>query len=132
MPRGRDPELVSQYACRFCGEQIKWGVLLRILRTDQGQPEWMGSESYAHSECLRQVLRAEVPLTLHRHWNGKHPMPDDSADTAGQPCAICGAAFSGDATHLRVQHGKGPVRAPEFDEQSILVHPACLGDIRTP
>jgi len=36
------------------------------------------------------LLRPSVPLTFHRHWNGKAPLLDDSSDIDGQPCAMCG------------------------------------------
>jgi hypothetical protein len=37
VPR-RDPDLLSQYLCRFCGERIAWGVILRVLRVDPDTP----------------------------------------------------------------------------------------------
>src|SRR5687768_92412 len=59
----RDPELLSQYLCRFCGERIKWGAILRLIRVDPDTPPYQLSESACHTECLRQVLRPEVALT---------------------------------------------------------------------
>jgi len=130
MPRRRDPALLSQYTCRFCREQIVWGELLRLLRTDPGQAAWMQKESYAHHACLRAALRPHVPLAFVRHWNGKHPIPDDRADMAGQPCGLCGGAVAEpERTVLRVQRLNGPVKAPEFDEESVALHGTCLGGI---
>ena len=37
----RDPNLVSQYLCRFCGERIRWGVIVRVLRVDPDTPGFM-------------------------------------------------------------------------------------------
>jgi hypothetical protein len=34
----RDPDLLSQYLCRFCGARIAWGVILRVLRVDPDTP----------------------------------------------------------------------------------------------
>src|SRR5215211_6983730 len=102
MPRRRDPNFTTGHLCRFCGELVPWGTILRLIRVDpephaqdcRGQSEhvaqgFMLNESACHTECLRRHLRAEVPLTFHRHWNGRAPMPDDSADVDGRPCAMC-------------------------------------------
>jgi len=37
----RDPNLLSQYLCRFCGERIRWGVIVRVLRVDPDTPGFM-------------------------------------------------------------------------------------------
>jgi hypothetical protein len=127
MGRRRDPKLLSQYLCAFCGQQVVWGELLRILRTDPGQPAYQGWEFYAHKSCARAAMRKEVPLALARHWDGKPPLPDDSHQIDGQPCGICaGAIAPPDLTRLRIQHLAGPVKRPEFDEESVPVHTACL------
>ena len=127
MGRRRDPNLLTGYLCRFCGERIRWGVILRLLRTDPEQPPFIENENYSHHDCLRAVLRPEVPLTFHRHWHGRAPLPDDSADIDGQPCGICGQAVARqDLVRLRIQRPAGTVKAPEFDEQSVPLHVACL------
>jgi len=107
-------------------------VILRVLRVDPDTPGFMLNESYCHTECLRGVVRAEVALTFHRHWAGRVPMPDDSADIDGQPCAICaGAIAAPDLVRLRLQRPAGTVRKPEFDEQSLPFHFECLAAVST-
>jgi hypothetical protein len=106
----RDPELLSQYLCRFCGERIKWGAILRLIRVDPDTPAFMLSESACHTECLRQVLRPEVELTFQRHWPGRGPLPDDSAQIDGQPCARCGEAIA--PRPARPPARPAPQRAP--------------------
>jgi hypothetical protein len=38
MFRRRDPDRLSQHLCRFCGERIAWGVIVRVLRVDPDTP----------------------------------------------------------------------------------------------
>lgn len=132
MVRRRDPDLLTGHVCRFCGEQVRWGEILRLLRVDPDQPPYMENESACHVACLRGVLRPEVALTFHRHWNGKRPHLDDSTDIDGQPCGICGGAIApADLVRLRVQRPAGTVKAPEFDEQSTPLHFECLANVST-
>jgi hypothetical protein len=78
------------------------------------------------------VLRPEVELTFPRHWPGKSPLLDDSADIDGQPCAICAQAIApAQLVRLRIQRPTGPVKAPEFDEQSVPLHFECLAGVST-
>jgi hypothetical protein len=42
----RDPNLLSQYLCRFCGEQVPWGVILRVLRVDPDTPDYRLSPAH--------------------------------------------------------------------------------------
>jgi hypothetical protein len=129
VPR-RDPNLLSQYLCRFCGERVAWGGILRVLRVDPDTPGFMLNESYCHTDCLRAVVRPGVELTFHRHWAGRAPMPDDSADIDGQPCAICaGTIAPPDLVRLRLQRPAGTVKRPEFDEQSLPFHFECLAQV---
>jgi hypothetical protein len=128
----RDPDLLSQYLCRFCGERIVWGAVVRVLRVDPDTPGFMLNESYCHVACLRRVVRPAVALTFHRHWAGKAPLPDDGADIDGQPCAICAQGIApAQLVRLRCQRPAGPVRAPEFDEQSLPFHFECLAGVST-
>ena len=107
-------------------------MILRLLRVDLDQPPFMQKESACHTECLRRVLRPDVPLGFHRHWNGKAPLLDDSADIDGRPCAMCGHAIaSDDLVRLRVQRPAGTVKAPEFDEQTLPLHADCLAAATT-
>ena len=132
MPRKRDPNFLTGHLCRFCGEPVPWGTILRLLRVDPDTPPYVRQESACHTECLRGHLRPDVPLTFHRHWNGKAPMLDDSADVDGQPCAMCGRDIApAELTRLRVQKPAGPVKAPEFDEQSLPLHFDCLAAVST-
>jgi hypothetical protein len=76
------------------------------------------------------VLREDVPLTFHRHWNGRAPMLDDDSDVDGKPCAMCGKAIApATLVRLRVQKPAGPVKAPEFDEQTLPLHADCLAAV---
>jgi hypothetical protein len=130
MGRRRDPEMLTGHVCRFCGEGIAWGAILRVLRTDPGQPGYLQKESACHAECLARVLRPEVPLAFARHWNGKAPLPDDAADIAGAPCAICAEPIApARVVRLRIQRPTGTVKAPEFDEQSLALHADCLAAV---
>jgi hypothetical protein len=130
MPRRRDPNFKTGHLCRFCGELVPWGAILRLIRVDPDTPGFMLSESACHTACLQGLLGADVPLTFHRRWNGRAPLLDDDADIAGQPCAMCGQAIAPAAlVRLRVQKPAGPVKAPEFDEQTLPLHFDCLAAV---
>ncbi|HEY4071267.1 MAG TPA: hypothetical protein VGM04_06905 [Sphingomicrobium sp.] len=130
MPRRRDPSFTTGHLCRFCGELVPWGTILRLIRVDPDTPGFMLSESACHTQCLRGLLRPEVPLTFHRHWNGKAPLLDDNRDIDGRPCSMCGHAIAPAAlVRLRVQRPAGTVKAPEFDEQTLPLHFECLAAV---
>ena len=132
MPRTRDPNFTTGHLCRFCGELVPWGTILRILRTDPDTPGYMLNESAAHTDCLTRLLRPGLALTFPRHWNGRAPYLDDSGDVAGQPCALCGETIAAaELVRLRVQKPVGPVKRPEFDEQTLPVHFDCLASVST-
>ena len=131
MPR-RDPATLTQHVCRFCGERIAWGAILRVLRVDPDTPPYVRQESACHHDCLAGVLRPDIALTFARHWPGKVALPDDSAEIDGQPCARCGAAIAPAAlVRLRIQRPTGTVKAPAFDEQSLPLHFDCLAEVST-
>ena len=130
MPRRRDPDFTTGHLCRFCGELVPWGTILRLIRVDPDTPGFMLNESACHTECLLEHLSADVALTFHRHWNGRAPMLDDDADVDGKPCAMCGEDIAPAAlVRLRVQKPAGPVKAPEFDEQTLPLHADCLAAV---
>ena len=132
MARRRDPNFLTGQLCRFCSKPVPWGTILRLLRVDPDQPPYMQKESACHTECLRGLLRPEAPLTFHRHWNGKRPMPDDSADVDGKPCAMCAREIApAELVRLRVQRPAGTVKAPQFDEQTLPLHFDCLAAVST-
>jgi hypothetical protein len=132
MARRRDPSFTTGHLCRFCGELVPWGTILRLIRVDPDTPGFMLQESACHTECLRRLLRPDVPLTFHRHWNGKAPMLDDRSDIDGKPCALCGEAIAPAAlVRLRVQKPAGSVKQPEFDEQTLPLHFECLAAVST-
>ena len=132
MPRRRDPNFLTGHLCRFCGEQVPWGTILRLIRVDPDTPPYVLQESACHTECLRRVLRPEVELSFHRHWKGKEPMPDDSADIDNKPCAMCAKVIDPpDLVRIRVQKPVGPVTQPLFDEFSLPVHFGCLAAVST-
>jgi hypothetical protein len=132
MVRRRNPNLLTGHLCRFCGEQVPWGRILRLLRVDPDQPPFMQKESACHTACLTAMLCPELALTFHRHWNGKAPLLDDSADIDGQDCAICARPIAPAAlVRLRVQRPAGTVKAPEFDEQTLPFHAECLAAAST-
>ena len=131
MARRRDPNFLTGHLCRFCGQPVPWGTILRLLRVDPGQPPYEQRESACHTECLLGLLR-HVPLPLHRHWNGKRPLLDDRADVDGQPCAMCARDIApAELVRLRVQRPAGTVKAPEFDEQTLPLHFDCLAAVST-
>ena len=132
MPRRRDPNYTTGHLCRFCGQLVPWGTILRLIRVDPDTPDFMLSESACHTECLRGVLRPEVELNFHRHWAGKSPLPDDSSDIDGIPCAMCAEDIApADLVRIRVQKPVGPVKQPLFDEFSFPVHFDCLAAVST-
>ncbi len=130
MPRRRDPKFTTGHLCRFCGELVPWGAILRLIRVDPDTPGFMLGESACHIECLIEHLHADVPLTFHRHWDGKAPMLDDDDDVDGKPCAMCGNEIAAaDLVRLRVQKPVGPVKRPRFDEQTLPLHFDCLAAV---
>jgi len=127
MPRRRDPTFTTGHLCRFCGELVPWGKILRLIRVDPDTPGFMLNESACHTECLERLLRPEAPLTFHRHWEGRTPLLDDSSDVDGKPCAFCGKQVAApDLVRLRVQKPVGAIRRAEFDEQTLPLHSECL------
>lgn len=132
MPRRRDPDFKTGHLCRFCGELVSWGTILRLVRVDPDTPPYMLQESACHTACLEGVLRREAPLTFHRHWEGKTPLLDDSTDIDGKPCAMCAKDIAAtDLVRIRVQKPVGPVKQPLFDEFSFPVHVNCLAAVST-
>ena len=132
MGKRRDPNFTTGHLCRFCGQLVPWGTILRIIRTDPDTPPYMLNETAAHTECLAQLLRPGLTLTFPRHWAGRAPYLDDSADIDGQPCALCAKPIApATLVRLRVQKPTGPVKRPEFDEQSLPVHFDCLAKVST-
>ena len=132
MARKRDPNFKTGHLCRFCGEPVPWGTILRLIRVDPDTPPYVLQESACHTECLRRVLRPEVELSFHRHWDGKSPLLDDSADIDNKPCAMCAKDIApADLVRIRVQKPVGPVKQPLFDEFSFPVHFDCLAAVST-
>lgn len=132
MPRRRDPNFTTGHLCRFCGALVPWGSILRLLRVDPDTPPYARNESACHASCLEAVLRPGLALTFHRHWPGKAPLPDDEDDVLGRDCAICDRPIAPAAlVRLRVQRPAGTVKAPEFDEQTLPLHAACLAKVST-
>jgi hypothetical protein len=130
MPRKRDPNFTTGVLCRFCGQLVQWGTILRLIRVDPDTPGFMLSESACHTDCLRKVLRPEVQLDFHRQWNGRAPMLDDDADIDGKPCAMCAQPIApAKLVRLRVQRPVGPVKRPEFEELSLPIHFDCLAEV---
>src|SRR4030095_4438458 len=127
MPRKRDPNYKTGHLCRFCGQLVPWGTILRLIRVDPDTPPFMLSESACHTECLQRVLRPEVELSFHRHWNGRTPYLDDSSDIDGKPCAMCAKDIAPpQLVRIRVQKPVSTVKQPTFDEFSFPVHFDCL------
>ena len=132
MSHRRDPNFTTGHLCRFCGELVPWGTILRLIRVDPDTPGFMLNESACHTECLRGVLRPEVELTFPRHWDGKAPMLEDDADIDGKPCAMCAKPIApADLVRLRLQKPVGPVKQPLFDEQTLPLHADCLAKVST-
>jgi len=132
MPRKRDPNFLTGHLCRFCGQPVPWGTILRLIRVDPDTPAFMLSESACHTECLRRVLRPEVELTFHRPWEGRSPLPNDSEDIDNKPCAMCAKDIApADLVRIRVQKPVGPVKRPLFDEFSFPIHFDCLAAVST-
>jgi len=130
MGRSRDPNFTTGHLCRFCGNLVPWGTILRLIRTDPDTPGYMLLETACHTECLKRVLRDGVELAFHRHWEGRAPYLDDSADIDGQPCAKCCEDIDpAKLVRIRVQKPVGPVKRPLFDEQSLPFHFDCLASV---
>ena len=45
MPRKRDPNFTTGVLCRFCGQLVQWGTILRLIRVDPDTPPFMLQES---------------------------------------------------------------------------------------
>lgn len=103
----RSPDMLTFYLCWFCNERITWGEIVRILRRDFGDWAFMEREQYGHLACVRQVMRAEVPLAFARH-----------------------RPFKARRSVLTLQRPSGPVRAPSFEEESVPVHRRCINAAR--
>ena len=132
MPRRRDPNFLTGHLCRFCGELVPWGTILRLIRVDPDTPGYMLNETACHTECLARVLRPDVALAFHRHWTGKAPLLDDRADIDGKPCAMCGQEIAPEQlVRLRAQKPVGAIRQAHFDEQSFPLHFDCLAAVST-
>ena len=49
-----------------------------------------------------------------------------------RPCALCAQPIApANLVRLRVQRPTGPVKAPQFEEQSLPVHFECLAAVST-
>jgi len=156
MPRRRNPNYTTGHLCRFCGELVPWGTILRIIRVDPDTPGYMLNETACHTGCLARQLRPGVELTFPRHWSGGAIYLDDDDDifqplsprgrgrlAEGErgegaegverklrPCAMCGEEIAPpELVRLRIQKPVGPVKRPEFDEQSLPVHFECLARV---
>ena len=132
MPRTRDPNYKTGHLCRFCGQLVPWGTILRLIRVDPDTPPYVLQESAAHTDCLRGVIHPDVELNLYRRWDGSIPLLDDDSDIEGKPCAICLQDIApADLVRIRVQKPVGPVKKPQFDEFSFPVHFDCLAAVST-
>jgi hypothetical protein len=129
--------MLSESACHT-------GCLEKLLHPD-----------FPFGSRIKSGMARTRPLTFHRHWNGKPvlskaewaPMPDDDEDIflplspggrgSGEgakpqirPCAMCARDIAApDLVRLRVQRPAGPVKKPEFDEQTLPVHFECLAAV---
>jgi hypothetical protein len=105
MGKPRDPNFITGHLCRFCGQLVPWGTILRLIRTDPDTPGYMVNETACHAECLQRVLRPEVELTFYRHWAGRAPMLDDDADVflplADLPLPLDGGGRKGVTSETR-------------------------------
>ena len=126
MPRRRDPDLLTYYICSFCGERIKWGEILRVMRRELLQPAFEGRESYAHHSCMRAAMQDSVALAFNREWPHTIQWPDDAAEVRGKPCGMCGGRIMPhQKIKLRIQRPIGTVKQPSFMEESVAVHSVC-------
>jgi hypothetical protein len=58
------------------------------------------------------------------------PLPIEGRGKSIQPCAMCGREIAPDKlVRLRVQKPVGPVKRPEFDEQTLPLHFDCLAAV---
>ena len=120
----RSPDLLTYYACCFCMERVKWGEIVRVLLHHPGTAVSSAAaealELYAHAACFRARCRAEVDLVYERRGGPTQvTMPLNE-------CCFCVAVTTPDAIWLRLQRPAGTVRRPEFDEQDVIAHPACI------
>src|SRR5690349_7262780 len=125
MPRRRDPNLLTGYLCRFCGERITWCTILRLLRVDPDTPGYMLNESYCHTVCLAKHLRPGVELTLHRHWMGRVPYLDDDEDIYFSSPAKAGAQPPSSPAKAGAQLSSSPAKAGVQPEQTIRPCAMC-------
>ena len=124
--RASPPAIFAASAASWCRGARSWRLIL-LIPTRRAS---CSNESACHTERLRSHLRPEVELTFHRHWNGRAPMPDDFGDIDGQPCAMCGKDIApARLVRLRVQKPVGPVKQPQFEEQTLPLHFECLAAV---
>ena len=121
----RSPEMLTFYACCFCMERIKWGEIVRVLLHRPGNAVSAvavdAQELYAHAVCLRSSCRPEIELGYHRRGG-----PSVETESPPHGCCFCPAEATANPIWLRLQRPVGTVRRPEFDEEDVLAHPACL------
>ena len=80
----------------------------------------------------RALLRPEVALTFHRHWNGRAPLLDDDADVLGKPCAMCAQGHRARRPRPPPRsEARGARESAEFDEQTVPLHSDCLAAVST-
>jgi hypothetical protein len=114
MAKTRRPEFLTAYLCWFCGTRIEWGTIVRMLRSDPGQPDYMEIENYAHLGCVRTALLPEVPLAF-------------AGDQHLAKCGFCGKPKKESVpSRLTLQRPTGSVRKPEFSEARLIVHLDCM------
>jgi hypothetical protein len=121
----RSPDLLTFYACCFCMERVKWGEIVRVLLHHPGTTvspaATEAQEVYAHAGCLRSRCCPEVVLGYNRRGG-----PAQATAPLSHGCCFCPGEATADAIWLRLQRPVGTVRRPEFDEQDVIAHPACV------
>ncbi len=55
MPRRRDPNFTTGHLCRFCGELVPWGTILRLIRVDPDTPGFMLVKAPATPNASRAI-----------------------------------------------------------------------------
>lgn len=75
---------------------------------------------------------SNLPLPLDGGGRVGVPSPSSEGNQQIRPCALCALPIApATLVRLRVQKPTGPVKRPEFDEQSLPVHFDCLAAVST-
>ena len=69
MPRRRDPNFKTGHLCRFCGELVPWGTILRLIRVDPDTPGFMRGAGDLSFRCNVNYNGYVTSIRVERNYN---------------------------------------------------------------